>query len=58
MNPYRKKISFLIILLVLCILISIFLGRFFISPKMFFDVLSDSIKGVENNPSESSIIFE
>ncbi|MED5605890.1 iron ABC transporter permease [Fusobacterium pseudoperiodonticum] len=58
MNPYRKKISFLIIILILCILLSIFLGRFFISPKMFFDVLSDSIKGVENNPIESSIIFE
>ena len=58
MNPYRKKMSFLIIILILCILLSIFLGRFFISPKMFFDVLSDSIKGVENNPIESSIIFE
>ena len=58
MNTYRKKISFLIIILILCILLSIFLGRFFISPKMFFDVISDSIKGVENNPIESSIIFE
>ena len=58
MNTYRKKMLFLIIVLILCILISIFLGRFFISPKMFFDVLSDSIKGVENNPIESSIIFE
>ena len=58
MNTYRKKMLFLIIILILCILISIFLGRFFISPKMFFDVLSDSIKGVENNPIESSIIFE
>ena len=58
MNTYGKKILFLIIILILCILLSIFLGRFFISPKMFFDVLSDSIKGVENNPIESSIIFE
>ena len=58
MNIYRKKMVFLIMVLILCILVSIFLGRFFISPKMFFDVLSDSIKGVENNPIESSIIFE
>ena len=58
MNTYRKKISFLLIILILCILISIFLGRFFISPKMFFNVLSDGIKGVENNSIESSIIFK
>lgn len=58
MNIYRKKMVFFIMVLILCILVLIFLGRFFILFKMFFDVLLDSIKGVENNLIESFIIFE
>lgn len=57
-NDYEKKSLFLIVLLILSIFGSIFLGRFYISPSKFFEVVSNSFNGIENTSIESSIIYQ
>ena len=57
-DSYRKKLIFLILLLIFCIFGGIFLGRFYISPSTFFSIVFDGVRGIENTSIESSIIYQ
>ena len=57
-DNYRKKLLFLIIVLFFCIFGGIFLGRFYISPAVFYSTIINSLKGIENTSIESSIIYQ
>ena len=57
-DNYRQKFLLLIGILIFCIFGGIFLGRFYISPSIFFSIIGKGIKGIENTSIESSIIYQ
>ena len=54
----RQKFLLLIGILIFCIFGGIFLGRFYISPSIFFSIIGEGLKGIENTSIESSIIYQ
>lgn len=57
-SKYKSTILMLVILLFIVTILGIFAGRFYISPERVFFIIWDSIRGIESQEIESSILIE